>query len=453
MRIACLASFAAVLLAPASPAETLTVGPIGSGATYLSIQTAVDAAASGDTVTVAAGLYLGFTVNKSLKIVGADRDQVSVLAFPGVSGTPACVDITGLAAGDELFLTGLACGSVLSSNTAPTVHVRDCAGRVVLHDVLLQPDSLAPFPENAQPSVASLRVESSAWVLVDQADIQGASSHWPTADVYRSGPAIDALNSTVWIAGSTIRGGKFGSKVAGNDAPPGTGVQLLDSVLYVADSRVEGGQAFCTQTYIFYSWVTRCTTGAAAIDARGDSLLKLVGGPQAAVFSSGFFCDQQQSCGFVGPNPASVVLSGTSLGIVSEGLPRPSSFALVDAAELNANPMTYPTLRLTAPNGSAGTAFQVLHEGNLIAPFALYAAFDFAAAPLAFAGVDGALALNPATLFAVEALLTDGLGAGFLDVVVPSDPALAGLGIHFQSLELDGATARLSNPATFLVRS
>jgi hypothetical protein len=69
LAVAAVACFALVS-ASASPAATLQVCP--SGCTYSQIASAVAAAQSGDTVTIAAGTYQGgFTINTSLTLAGA----------------------------------------------------------------------------------------------------------------------------------------------------------------------------------------------------------------------------------------------------------------------------------------------------------------------------------------------------------------------------------------------
>ena len=83
-RFALLAA-SAVLLAGTftSPARAATITVCASGCDYTTIQAAVDAAATGDTISVAAGTYTGnVTIGKAVTLEGA---KAGVPAGPGAS--------------------------------------------------------------------------------------------------------------------------------------------------------------------------------------------------------------------------------------------------------------------------------------------------------------------------------------------------------------------------------
>ena len=60
-----------LVLVPAAPAAAATINVPGD---YSTIQAAIDAASAGDTIIVAAGTYVGFTVNKDVTLLGARHD-------------------------------------------------------------------------------------------------------------------------------------------------------------------------------------------------------------------------------------------------------------------------------------------------------------------------------------------------------------------------------------------
>jgi hypothetical protein len=84
-------SFSLVTATPVA-AATLDVGP---GETYTTIQAAIEAANTGDTINVAAGTYNeAIVVNKAVSIIGAGGSAVTIIDGAGLSGTDTLVDIT-----------------------------------------------------------------------------------------------------------------------------------------------------------------------------------------------------------------------------------------------------------------------------------------------------------------------------------------------------------------------
>lgn len=69
-----LVAWTALTIACVGPAQTVTVGPAGSGAMFTSIQEGIDAAPPGGVVLVAAGSYAAaatLTIDKPLTLLGA----------------------------------------------------------------------------------------------------------------------------------------------------------------------------------------------------------------------------------------------------------------------------------------------------------------------------------------------------------------------------------------------
>jgi hypothetical protein len=70
-----------LLLAPLGAADILTVGPDAGAYDFTTIQAAVDAAVSGDTVQIAPGIYDGFQMlSKSVSVIGAGADETVLRA-------------------------------------------------------------------------------------------------------------------------------------------------------------------------------------------------------------------------------------------------------------------------------------------------------------------------------------------------------------------------------------
>ena len=68
---------------------------------------------------------------------------------------------------------------------------------------------------------------------------------------------------------------------------------------------------------------------------------------------------------------------------------------------------------------------------------------------LAIAGVDGIAHVDLSAWSPLPLVLLDGQGLGSLPLAVPAQPALAGAHLWFQSVEIAGPAARLSNVARF----
>ena len=97
---------AALVTAPAAVAATLTVSNPGGGGSYTSIQAAVNAAHNGDTVSVAAGTYVGQVVlNKYVTLIGAGRDTTTIQS-PGGSQTTMFIQYVPFVPGGQVTVKG-----------------------------------------------------------------------------------------------------------------------------------------------------------------------------------------------------------------------------------------------------------------------------------------------------------------------------------------------------------
>ncbi|TAJ12044.1 MAG: hypothetical protein EPO68_13945, partial [Planctomycetota bacterium] len=228
------------IAAPLASANTLTVGPAGSGATYTDIQPAVDAAAPGDTILVLPGFYGSFAVSKPIHVTGAGSSLI-----PGtttfVLGT---AEVLGLPPGAGASIGGMrvTTGPIrLAGNQAP----------VELFDL---------------PNAISIE-------HCDRVLIADASLGWLTV-----------ASSTVWLAGASLDGGNgqnWGpcSFVPPSGLAPGRpAIDATNAVVYLAETSVRGGNGASCQTLGFSSY------GPAGPAVRSvGSVIKHVGGPGSLV--------------------------------------------------------------------------------------------------------------------------------------------------------------------------
>lgn len=216
----------ALALVPSLPlADTLLVGPPGSGAPFDSIAQAVAAAQPGDTVCVLPGAYTGtetIDIDKPLTLLGAGSAQTtyqSLPIFPGSSTLP--LHVHDLGAGEEARVAGLLLkAQLLGGIVGPAaLVVADCAGPVVLADV----HGIGSTSSGPGNGVAQVR--NSSQVLLDGCTVTGSA----TNETFGAQTSLFVESSTVHLNASTI----LGSDGPAPFLPPGghgaPGVLAVDS--------------------------------------------------------------------------------------------------------------------------------------------------------------------------------------------------------------------------------
>ena len=197
------------LLAPSAVAATITVDPSG-GADHTSLSSAIAAASSGDTLSLAAGTYTGpFDTNgKSLTIDGAG--VTSTILTASSSETVLTVDSGEVVDISDLTLHSALQGLEVRGSTASLlrVHVTDHAGRT--------PGAGAGVSEGG-----TLTVTSSVFARNE------ASGTY-------SGGGIYVSDSTLTVDNSTFRD---------NAAGQGGALYIDDSVAVLTDATLEGNIA------------------------------------------------------------------------------------------------------------------------------------------------------------------------------------------------------------------
>jgi len=184
-------------------------GSNGAGTNFTDLPPAVNAAANGDQILVRAGSYTPASTGKALTILGQ----------PGASFGNGMFEVTGLPAGRDFVLAGFFTSSIVK----PQVRVRDCAGRVLLDRVRLQPFS---GQITFGPAV---QVENCALVTIAQCE---ATAH----------PALRASNSTVHVVATDLTGGD--AQLTFTLSPSFPAADVVGGRLELTSCRLQGGDGF-----------------------------------------------------------------------------------------------------------------------------------------------------------------------------------------------------------------
>lgn len=429
---------AALLLALPSLASASThlVGPAGSGAPFTTIQSAVDAAAPGDTILISAGSYTRFRVTKPLTILGSGLEQ-TIVSSGGSLATPyRAFEVTQLAAGAEVFIGGI--GTEVAQPTPssyyPAAWIHDNAGRVVLHELLLIAYNGLLFPGGPP----ALRVSSSPFVLLSHSSTRGSGGAVGTV-------ALSAEQAQVWIANSTLRGGDS-STYAGADA-----AQLSDATLVLARSELSGGAGGAVfgdcgdgqpASQLGFA-------GGSALALAGASQARLVGGPDSALIAGAAFVGAD--CYPEGLDSYALRVADSSQALLQDGLPLSGPTLVGPQAALQLVHAPFATLALAAATVAPGQTLGYALAGTPMGVQWVYAS-PSSSAPFALPGIGGQLVLNPAFAWPLGATPLDGNGIGLGSTPIPADSSLIGARALVQALELGNNGLTFGNPDAVFVR-
>jgi hypothetical protein len=223
-------SIALFALASAPLAQSVwIVSPVEPGADFASLQAAVDAAATGDTILVRSGSYSNFAIDgKGLDIV---VDASAVANLDGFTSAGPFISVTNLAAGQTVTIRGLVVFSGQAFAAFNGIHLQDNAGTIWMEDVELQ--MLNPFSTGLD-DVHGIVIEDTAGAVLVDCTVVG----------HRASEALIVDGSSVWVYGGQYEGGPAGSTF---DTIPiffggGDGARVVEGELFASGATLEGGE-------------------------------------------------------------------------------------------------------------------------------------------------------------------------------------------------------------------
>jgi hypothetical protein len=448
MKIATIA-LTAYLFGSAALADTLTVGPAGSGADFEKIADAIASAAPGDTVLVYPGNYESTAVlliEKSLTLIGFGSDvttYTTVPSFPLSATLPLLV--RNLGPGEEVRVAGLRLASkasVISSGPAIAV-LSDCAGPVTLADVA------------GYGTPGGLGISGVVFVQrCDQVLLDGCSfaSFPATQDAFLVQPGLGVVESTVHVNACAIAGAAGIALGSGPVADGAPGIHAVDSLVRLSRSKVLGGNGGGS---ILLLVSPLASDGGPALAGSGSTYYVRGGGDDELRGGKGGV-GSASGTPVYGFGSAAIALSSDSLASTTPDValaPGPDGDGQVTAppvdpsgtwAQLPERLATLAGAPSVVPLGGATTVALGGEPGSLWFPF-----FSFAQAPaLAIPGIAGVVVLPLGGYAALPAVVLDGAGAGSFPVPIPTTPVLAGLSVLVQGLALSPSGApSISSPS------
>lgn len=446
-------------------ATDLTVGPAGSGANFTTIQAAVDAAAPGDRIFVAAGLYNEqLLIQKGVELIGAGAGSTIVrtnIGFPFLPAKPALwarqIPADQRLRVADLTLTGTASGATIA-NWSPIVRLEQNLGRLELSALRIDLANLPPSPAN-QPAGA-LEIYDCNQVIGDQIRVLAnpelyTASAAPNLISGLAGARL--LRSKVWISSSEFQGqgGRaffpFQSPVNGNG---GAGVSSVDSELNLARTVARGGKGASLPP------VQLPAFGGAGFDGSGSTLRitggtdnQLLGAPAVDLSAQGSLVGAA-GAGLRLANLSTAELASDVLAQGGAGAPTVSGGANI-AIDPSSSFVTLgrrlPSLAFAPTSPLLGQVVEVQYEGEP-ASVHLRALWISSGPALSIPGIGGTLLLDLATLLIVETTLLDANGQSTTQTTLSSNPGLQGLGVVEQNLQVTATHLDLGPPAIVNLR-
>src|SRR5262245_20355699 len=398
-------------MAPLTTAGILTVGPAGSGAQFTQIQAAINAAVEDDVILVKPGNYQGITVQKPVRILADGTGSVTVVSAV----------IRDIAAGKELVLSG---ASFSATFLSPIVTVSNCAGTVVLEDVLIGGTSTIP---STGPGTTGVQIDGCQRAL-----LTGSIVHAGVDGLSRTG-AIVAQNSELWIDNTEVVG--VGDECCFATRAP-HGIEAVNCTVHVWRSRIRGGDAGAKQD-------GTVADGGTAIRAVG-STLNLFGGPTSEVaggrgYEESIFGDQSYPGGpglDLGQNSKARIQDDIPVrgGLDGAGLVQTAGIVADGTSTFTLDPKVFPTLVSSGQQVQLGTSFDLTLTGNPGGYQVLVLSLRTGPTTI-FRFADGVSLLDRASMVNSGSVVLPPSGAFSFHFNVPNNVALLGSTLFFQAAE------------------
>ena len=418
----------------------------GPGVDFMQIQTAVDAAASGDRIVVRAGQYAPFKIEyKALHVLGEGSSLVTVDPGP-LSEKQVGLTISGAPASGEVVVSGMTVHAHGSGpwllepfkpiEFVPVIYIHNSLGRVFLNDVQV--------PASDYWVSEALSLFNAKLVVVTDSLLRGEEASYSLfspGTVTKAGPAfgLGAVLSTLWVANSSIEGG-WGAVMPDCAAFSGqTAISLALSTLYLADSLVSGGNGGTSGPCP--SGIPLAGNGAPAVDSK-LSTMKLVSGTLSGG-SGGGASPCQGGAGAVGLNlnlGSFALLGSAALAQGGQGSCVPGQAAGVSGPHAQVATI-YPTLAAAPSVVKPGSMLGISVAG---APGESAFVFlsEASGEPALFSGIDGAAILDLSTLHLLSAGTLGADGKMSLTLPVPTGTSWSGRAFFLQGL----VGSALTNP-------
>lgn len=440
-----------LLFSTHAQAEILSVGPDPGRYDHTTIQSAIDAASSGDTVQVAPGTYDGFfMISKSVNVIGAGSDRTVLRATTQDSGgqeiwssTISVWDVTAqpVAIGGfriEPFTAGLFEGSygVNLDRTVVPIHIFDIEVIIDRPLLALKYQYRAPFLQFLVFDAIYSNCRTTLvpgwepWAIENPQDYKGV-------------PGMHILEGNAWISHCRFEG--LPGPVCGDDQPDtlfgdfnlaaGPGLQHRDGRLTLAACQILGAAGSPA--------VGDCeaTAGAPGLHRQvgftGDYTSRIQGGPGNLIRGGSAFQTPGPALQLDTPDDA-VIGAGVVLqpGIAQDGTPAPTvaePFAGLGVYLLD----NLPSLQFSEAVVGLGDSTQLQLHGDRFAA-ALTRWSPTTTDPFQVPNITGDIFLEPTLFGELPVVFLDNNGLGVLNVQIPNDPALLDSWYAIQMIELDG---------------